>query len=167
MSRRSRATRESVINLIKLLDAALATPVEYVTIPGFRMAVTSQLKLAAFDDPEHGIFGSSLNTFKKICAELGEGFEGVENLRLKLDYAFSKLKKDRRKPGSRRSLQDEKQKLLKERASQDVDLHRFTLVVTDLLALCSELVTLDLVDREQYYQLEIKRIMRMLGTRRL
>jgi hypothetical protein len=167
MNKRSHATRDSVINLIKLLDAALTAPVNYVAIPGFRLAVTSQLKLAAFDDPEHGILGSSLNTFKKICAELGEGFYGVEILRLKLDRAFSKLKKDRREPGSRRSLQDEKQKLIKDRASQDVDLHRFTIVVTDLLALCSELVTLDLVDRERYYKLEIERIMRMLGTRRL
>lgn len=167
MNKKRRATKDSVVKLVKLLDVATCNPGDYVANQGLKMAVTSQLKLAAFDDPEHGVVGCSLNTFKKICSQIGEGFDGVDKMRVRLDRAFSKQKKSKRQAGSRRSLQEEKHKLTMERASQDVDLQRLTLVVTDLLALCAELVTLELMDRERYYELEVARILKMLGTRRL
>ncbi|AMB84838.1 MULTISPECIES: hypothetical protein [Pseudomonas] len=167
MKKPHRTSEATIVMLVKLLYGILDEPQQYAADQVIRGAVKSQVKLAAYDNPELGIVGCSLNTFKKLCSGLGEGFEGVEDLRLLVNRAFSKLKTKKTKPGSRRSLQDDKAKLQKVISAQDVDLQRLTLVITELMRLSLDLATLDLVSPKEYYDLEIKKIMKILGTRRL
>lgn len=103
---------------------------------------------------------------KKIAGGIGEGFGGLETLRVQAELALAKPR-PKKKSGSRRTLQEEKAKLERIVASQDVDLQRLNLVISAMAQLCKELVVLELLDRKAYYDLEIGRIYNMLGKRRL
>jgi len=134
-----KATKESVVRLVELLHRVLNSPHEFIHDDYLKAAVKSQIKLAAYSDADRFIYGSSLNTFKKITAGFGEGFEGIENLRVLVGRAFAKQKPRKNKPGSRRTLQEDKANLLKVVASQDADLQRMNLVICSLSNLSREL----------------------------
>jgi len=161
-----KASRESVILLVELLNKVIDSPFEYTDDKSLQAAVKSQLNLASYSDLERGIYGCSLNTLKKITSGIGEGFDGLEKLRVLAALAFSKRRPQKQKPGSRRTLQEDKAFLLKRISSQDADLQRLNLVISSLLNLSRELAQLDLVDRNAYYELEINRIRHMISERR-
>lgn len=161
-----KANKESVVRLIELLIQVIDTPAQFLDDDDLKMAVKSQLKLAEYNNSEQGIVGCSLNTLKKIAAGIGEGFGGLETLRVQAEMALSKPR-PKKKPSSRRTLQEEKARLERIVSSQDVDLQRLNLVISAMAKLCKELVALELLDRKAYYDLEIGRIYTMLGKRRL
>lgn len=165
MDGKRKATKASVIQLIELLTQAVDTPSNFSQDDPLREAVKTQLKLAAYCNEERGIIGCSLNTFKALVSNLGEGFLGFEALRVEAEKALSRRPRART-PNSRRSLQEQKADLRNVIASQDRDLQQLNLVVTEMKSLCSHLVDLDLIDRNAYYELEISRIYQMLQTRR-
>lgn len=165
MDGKRRATKASVVQLIELLTQAANTPSEFSQDDLLREAVKTQVKLAAYCNDERGIVGCSLNTFKALACTLGEGFTGVEALRVKAEKALSRRPRAR-VSNSRRDLQEKKAYLEKIIASQDRDLLQLSLVVNEMKSLCNHLVDLDLIDREAYYELEISRINQMLQKRR-
>jgi hypothetical protein len=161
-----KANKASVVRLIELLGQVLDTPTQFLGDDDLRVAVKSQKSLAAYNNTERGIVSCSLNTLKKLASGVGEGFHGLESLRVDADKAFSKPR-PKNKPGSRRTLQENKAKLERIVSSQDVDLQRLNLVISAMAKLCKELVELELLDRKAYYDLEIERIYNMLQKRRL
>ena len=166
MNSSMKANKESVVRLIELLNQVIDTPAQFLGDDDLRVAVKSQLKLAEYNNSERGIVSCSLNTLKKLASGVGEGFDGLEALRVESGRALSKPR-PKNKPGSRRTLQEHKTKLESIVSSQDVDLQRLNLVISAMAKLCKELVELELLDRKAYYDLEIGRIYNMLGERRL
>lgn len=160
-----KASKESVVNLIELLNQVIDSPAQFLGDDDLREAVKSQLNVVAYSNPERGIFSCSLNTFKKLISGAGEGFDGVEALRVEARRALSKPRTKKR-PGSRRSLQEDKAQLERIVSSQDVDLQRLNLVISAMAKLCKQMVELELLDRKAYYELEIGRIYNMLRARR-
>lgn len=165
MDGKRRATKASVVQLIELLTQAANTPSEFSQDDPLREAVKTQVKLAAYCNEERGIVGCSLNTFKALACTLGEGFAGVEALRVKAEKALIRRPRPR-VANSRRDLQEKKANLEKIIASQDRDLQQLSLVISEMKSLCNHLVDLDLIDRKAYYELEISRINQMLQKRR-
>ncbi|MGE8437234.1 MAG: hypothetical protein ACN6P2_11915 [Pseudomonas palmensis] len=165
MDGKRRATKASVVKLIELLAQAVNTPSEFSQDDPLREAVKTQVKLAAYCNEERDIVGCSLNTFKALASTLGEGFSGVEALRVEAEKSLSRRPRAR-VANSRRDLQEKKANLEKIIASQDRDLQQLSLVISEMKSLCNQLVDLDLIDRRAYYELEISRINQMLQQRR-
>lgn len=167
MKREKIDLRESVENLVRLLYSAINSPHLHAGNAGFMKALETQIGLARYEDEEEKIASTTINTFKKICSSLGEGFEGVDTLRKKaLKTLRDKGKKPKKKPDSRRSKLEKEKHQQNIIGLQDKSLLHLTAIILALKWLSKELVTLDLQNPKAYYDKEIARIDSMLQNRR-
>ncbi|SDG12317.1 hypothetical protein [Phytopseudomonas seleniipraecipitans] len=151
-----------VLGRIALLHAIIDAPHQYVSDEPVRIALSSQLAFSRYENPNMGICGCSLNSLKTQARNVGEGFNGMEKLRVAAHKAILAVKRSKKVPGSRRSLQEIKLTLEQKISSQDRDLLHLTLVIKELRELSLNLTKDFVVDKKLYYDSEIRRIDSML-----
>lgn len=82
MDPRTQRNLASTEAIVALLRAVIAEPMKYVTDTELTLALSSQGELAKFSRPDRGIFGSSINTLKRVANDhLAGGWSIMDQLR--------------------------------------------------------------------------------------
>lgn len=152
----------SLVSRIRLLHSVVENPREYVGDECIKAALSSQLAFARYENSSLNIGSCSLNSLKKYAGQLGEGFDGLEKLRIAAYKAIRSVKKTRKVSGSRRSLQEQKAILERKITSLDRDLLHLTLVIKELRLLSLNLTRDVILDKKAYCDTEMRRIDGML-----
>lgn len=154
-------SRQSMLKLYDFLKSINNAPETYVHDKELLSILVTQRSLAEYSNPELGIRGCAMGTFRSSASRLAIGFDGINGLRMSARAKLLKLasQKPAKAQKSRRDYVSEIASLKQQIKTMSRDLSQMQVVVYKLRVIAEHLATdSDIRDRKKWWRREMREV---------